>query len=76
MPRPQFTLRALLVLVLAAGCFFGGMSLQRRLDAPTWLHQAPPEGNRPPLYSDTHYVEQIRLRDGSEWQRMIPADHR
>jgi hypothetical protein len=29
MPRPQFTLRALLVLMLAAGCFFGGMRFER-----------------------------------------------
>lgn len=29
MPRPQFTLRALLVLVLAVACFFGGIRFER-----------------------------------------------
>jgi hypothetical protein len=29
MPRPQFTLRALLVGMLAAGCFFGGIRFER-----------------------------------------------
>jgi hypothetical protein len=32
MSRPQFTLRALLVLMLSAGCFFGGIRFER------WLH--------------------------------------
>jgi hypothetical protein len=29
MHRPQFTLRALLVAMLAAGCFFGGIHFER-----------------------------------------------
>lgn len=29
MPRPQFTLRALLVLMLSVGCFFGGIRFER-----------------------------------------------
>jgi hypothetical protein len=29
MPRPQFTLRALLVLILAAGCFLWGIQFER-----------------------------------------------
>jgi hypothetical protein len=29
MPRPQFTLRALLILLLAAACFFGGIRFER-----------------------------------------------
>lgn len=29
MPRPQFTLRALLVLMLVVGCFFGGIRFER-----------------------------------------------
>ncbi|HWB09179.1 MAG TPA: hypothetical protein VG826_08145 [Pirellulales bacterium] len=32
MSRPQFTLRALLVLMFGACCFFGGMALQWRID--------------------------------------------
>ena len=31
MPRPQFTLRALLVLMLAVACFFGGIWFEREL---------------------------------------------
>lgn len=29
MPHPQFTLRALLVLMLAVACFFGGVRFER-----------------------------------------------
>jgi hypothetical protein len=29
MPRPQFTLRALLVLLLAVACWFGGIRFER-----------------------------------------------
>ena len=29
MPRPQVTLQALLILLLAVGCFFGGIRLER-----------------------------------------------
>ena len=29
MPRPQFTLRTLLVLLLAVACFFGGIRFER-----------------------------------------------
>ena len=29
MPRPQFTIRALLVLLLAVACFFGGIRFER-----------------------------------------------
>ena len=29
MRRPQFTIRALLVAMLAAGCFFGGIRFER-----------------------------------------------
>ena len=29
MPRPQFTLRALLVLILAVACFFGGVRFEK-----------------------------------------------
>ncbi|HVA46406.1 MAG TPA: hypothetical protein VNH11_08535 [Pirellulales bacterium] len=32
MPRPQFTLRALLVAMLVVAAFFGGMVAQKRLD--------------------------------------------
>ena len=30
-PRPQFTVRELLIVTLAVACFFGGMAWQREL---------------------------------------------
>lgn len=33
MPRPQFTLRALLVATLVVAAFFGGMALQAKIEA-------------------------------------------
>ena len=32
MPRPQFTLRSLLVAILAVAAFFGGMQFERELE--------------------------------------------
>ncbi|HVX10708.1 MAG TPA: hypothetical protein VHC22_05970 [Pirellulales bacterium] len=32
MTRPQFTLRALLLAMLAGGCFFGGIRFERELE--------------------------------------------
>lgn len=78
MSRPQFTIRAflrtLLAAILVVAAFLAGMALQQWMDEPNWIYRAPPIGERPHLYSDTHYVERIRLRDGLEWQRMLPAD--
>lgn len=31
MSRPQFTLRALLILILAVACFFGGIATERHV---------------------------------------------
>ncbi|HVX09690.1 MAG TPA: hypothetical protein VHC22_00675 [Pirellulales bacterium] len=57
MPRPQFTLRALLVLMFGAACFFGGMALQRQFDKPISRHRG--KGS----------IETMTLRDGSWWVR-------
>ena len=76
MPRPQFTLRALLVLMLAVGCFFGGMAVQRQLDQPELISRTRGlklfkmkglkiKESQPTLH------ETIRLRDGSKWERVI-----
>ena len=70
--RFQFSLKWLFVAILAVACFFGGMALQQRLDKPTLL------GRRAILF-DTEgmrstYEETVGLPDGSEWQRIVPAD--
>ena len=59
MPRPQFTLRALLVAMLVMGAFFGGMALQHQLEAPV-SRTEPNDGT----------FHTLRLRDGSEWIRV------
>jgi hypothetical protein len=51
--------------------FLGGMALQKRLDAPTWIYRAPKGVALP---QDGYYVELIRLPDGSTWQRAVEAD--
>ena len=69
MPRPQFTLRALLVAMLVVAAFFGGMAVQKQLDDPKMVRA--PLGGDP--YSDSGglYVETITLRDGSEFHRVV-----
>jgi hypothetical protein len=59
MPRPQFTLRALLVAILVVAAFFGGMAVQKRLDTPTVIMNAGYLGD-----------EIIEMRDGTHWQRL------
>ncbi|HJT32754.1 MAG TPA: hypothetical protein VJ783_11995 [Pirellulales bacterium] len=66
MLRPRFTIRALLVLMLAVGCFFGGMAVQRRLDdnwAPAQRISWGPTG-KPPVY------EEVTFPDGTRWKRV------
>jgi hypothetical protein len=59
MPRPQFSLRSLLVAMLVVVAFFGGMALQGALDKPMhWIDDLEREG--------------ITLRNGTSWLR--PAD--
>ena len=57
MPRPQFTLRA----VLAVGAFFGGMAVQRKLDKPTITRSCDSD----------YYWEDLTMPDGTTWQRAI-----
>lgn len=59
MPRPQFTLRALLMAILVVAAFFGGMAVQRKLDEPISHH--PAEGGA---------LEMKTMRDGSTWFRV------
>jgi hypothetical protein len=60
MPRPQFTLRALLVTMLVVGAFFGGMALQKQLDKPL--------SHRKVTWND-ETSETMVLRDGTTWHR-------
>ena len=66
MPRPQFTLRTLLVAMLVVGAFFGGMALQKQFDKPlfhrkvVWNHET---------------WETMVLRDGTTWHREEFDDH-
>lgn len=66
--RFQFSLKWLFVAMLVVGAFFGGMALQKRLDKPIWLNRDPPEDA---LFQRGWYRESIRLRDGTEWQRVV-----
>ena len=64
MPRPQFTLRALLVAILAVACFFGGMAMQKRLDKPLSHTKITVGGGDNRIQS-----EKIVMRDGTVWHR-------
>lgn len=58
-PRPQFTLRSLLVTMLVVAAFLGGMVLQHQLEAPV-SRTEPNDGT----------FHTLKLRDGSEWIRV------
>jgi hypothetical protein len=65
MPRPQFTLRALLVAMLVVAAFFGGMAVQRQLNRPV-VQKLPPFGSfGMPTGSET-----MTMPDGSQWLRI------
>ena len=68
MPRPQFTLRALLVAMLVVGAFFGGMEWQRRAMRPVifWERKAGDERVGEYLRIDT-----LVLPDGTRWFRPV-----
>jgi hypothetical protein len=58
--RFQFSLRALLVAIFGAACFFGGMAFQRELYKPT---------SHSTINLPTGAIETITLRDGTKWSR-------
>lgn len=73
---PQFTLRALLVAVLVVAAFFGGMVVQRQIGKPELLSRT--KGKRAykmkgskKKASQPIWFETIRLRDGTEWERIV-----
>ncbi|HWB08278.1 MAG TPA: hypothetical protein VG826_03600 [Pirellulales bacterium] len=67
MPRPQFTLRALLVAMLVVAAFLGGMAAQARLDRPQI------ERIRDCAYGPV--TEEILITpDGKRWTRSIVGE--
>ncbi len=66
MPRPQFTLRALLVAMLVVGAFVGGAAWQRRTVGPAWEHKSGDEGAGEYLRIDT-----LVLPNGTRWFRPV-----
>ena len=65
MPRPQFTLRALLVAMLVLGAFFAAMAAQKQFDKPirhvTTTKYAGPR--------EAIVTESMTTRDGVTWER-------
>jgi hypothetical protein len=68
MPRPQFTLRALLVAMLVVAAFFGGMALQRQLDMPRPMRIFGIDKDH-----KIHVTEQMTAPDGKIWERRYLA---
>lgn len=66
MRRPQFTIRALLVAMLVVAAFFGGMTVQRRLD-DAW---APVSRLSWGLSGSLPEHEEISFPDGTKWKRI------
>ena len=65
MPRPQFTLRALLVLLLAVACFFGGIRFERERH---WREYAQDLMNRHAAFEEALKVYVPSKADVEEWE--------
>jgi hypothetical protein len=63
MPRPQFTLRDLLLAMLVVAAFLSGVAVERHRNSPVRHYKARGRHGG--------YVERMRLRDGSDWQREV-----
>jgi hypothetical protein len=65
--RFQFSLRALLILMLTSVCFVGGSAVQRYFDKPLIVKHRDKWG----VNSQRHmfWTETIVLQDGTEFQR-------
>jgi hypothetical protein len=74
MPRPQFTLRALLILMLAVACFFGGIRFererQRRADEAALLAAQREDAVR--IYPLVGPGRLITLPDGTKHFQHVP----
>ena len=67
MPRPQFTLRALLVAMFVVGAFFGGAAWQRKRDESLIVKYRYKRGGVGS--GGRHWVETVILQDGTEFSR-------
>lgn len=73
MPRPQFTLRVMLVLMLAVACFFGGIRFERerrRLAAEAAAKRA----DTVRVYPVIGPARLITLPDGTKQLQPVPAE--
>ena len=66
----QFSLKTLLIATFGVACFFGGVSLQRKLDEPVVISRVPSQSYSPKKGNRTGWRETIRLPDGTEWERL------
>lgn len=66
----QFSLKTLLIATFGVACFFGGMSLQLRLDKPVMLARTPAQSISAKKGNQTGWKETIKLPDGTEWERL------
>ena len=57
MPRPQFSVRALLVAMLVVAAFFGGMAVQRKIDERSTIYVRVKRG--PDGEEDYYFVRPI-----------------
>ena len=63
--RFQFSLKWMFVAMLAVATFFGGMAVQRQIDAPISIEQRPSL-----IHVWRTGGETITLRDGSLWMKV------
>lgn len=70
-PRPHFGLKTLFWLAAVVGALFAGMAIQQQLDRPVPVGRTRAELR---TKNSVQYVwmEMVRLRDGTEWQRLDP----
>jgi hypothetical protein len=69
MPRPEFTLRSLLVAMLVVATFFGGMAVQRQLNKPSPTRSLWFDDDR-----RVHITETMTMPDGTTWERQHLAN--
>ena len=73
MPRPQFTLRALLVLLLAVACFFGGIRFERERQRREDEAAAKRE-DADMVYPLVGHARLITLPDGTKHLQPVAAE--
>jgi hypothetical protein len=66
MPRPQFTLKTMLWVMVCAACFVAGMTLQKRLCQPVYIKRVP---TPMPYAIQTEVIE----LNGERWSRQVAS---